>query len=629
MKRLFTLLTLIAAVGSLHAQLLFQSDFESGVPAQLTVEDAWDLGNATTLSSTYFAIPEHGDFIAVNDDAVGAGVNLSGRIISPPLDLTGFEGASLLFEAFFLDGDYGQDEQANVLVSTDAGATWTQIMTLQGAAEWQSIQVDLGDYLDQTINLAIEYTDGTGWNYGLAVDDIAILGLIRDDVRLVNLSTVRYHVVNEEVIIEGTVRNMGLDNLTSFDISYTIDGNTYTETVDGIDLGFNGEADFAHSTAFIPAEAITYDLAVEVSNPNGEADLNDYDNSTDAVVSAVTFRPDKKVVIEEGTGTWCGWCPRGAVAMEYMKENYPESFIGIAVHNGDPMVVDEHDDNIQVSGYPGCDADRSIRSAGVSTDLFIQYHEQLNQVTPVEAEVTAKFYEDTRELEVEVSAEYVTRLSGLDHRFSVILIEDGVTGTSSGYAQANYYDGGGAGPLNGAGHDWTTAGDPVPASQMVYDDVSRAILGGYFGTSGVIAADVEAADVFTQTFTYTVPNNFNWEKMHAVVLVLDGSTGAIMNADAATFDLTVGTQPVFANELLDVFPNPSRGDVNIALELAEATTVHMTVYNANGQQVATENLGKLAGEVTIPFDGTQLPAGVYSFHLNLGDRVAVKQIVIK
>ena len=36
--------------------------------------------------------------------------------------------------------------------------------------------------------------------------------------------------------------------------------------------------------------------------------------------------PKQRFVVEEGTGTWCGWCPRGIVAFRHMAEKYPETF---------------------------------------------------------------------------------------------------------------------------------------------------------------------------------------------------------------------------------------------------------------------------------------------------------------
>jgi thiol-disulfide isomerase/thioredoxin len=633
MKRIFTFLFAFAVFGALNAQTLFEANFDSGIPGDVVADDIWQVGSSNTLSSQYFEIPEHGIFVAVNDDAVGNGVDQEGRIISPLLDLTGLEAVVLSFEAYFIDGDYGADEQANVLVSSDEGMTWELATSLPGVnGEWQAIFVDLSEYVDQSILVAFEYKDGGGWNYGFCVDDVKVEALSRWNARLNGLSTLQFQVVEENATIEGTIQNLGFENLTSVDITWAANGEEHTETISGFDLEFAETYDFSHPVAFVPTEAITYDVDVTVSNPNGEEDADMSDNSGATLISGVTFRPDKKVVYEEGTGPWCGWCPRGHVAMEYMKENYEDSFIGVAVHNGstNPMVVTEHDGNTGITGYPGANIDRTLNGVSVSTDLFIQYMDILNQVAPIAVDVEATYLEDTRELTVEASAEFVTRLSGLDYRFSVIITEDDVVGSSSSYAQANFYSFQSQNlPLTGAGHDWQAAPNPVPAAEMVYKDVSRAILGGYNGTAGAIPADVEAGDVFTQTFTYDIPANYNPENMQAVVIIIDGATGQILNASEADFAVAVNTKDVFANELLEVFPNPSQGKVNISLSLAEATDVQLAVYNTTGQQIMTADLGKLAGDVIVPFDGAQLPAGVYAFHLNLGDKIAVQQVVIE
>lgn len=631
MKRIFTLFMALSVFGMLNAQTLFEANFENGIPADVTYDDVWQIGSSNTLSSQYFPIPDHGFFVAVNDDAVGNGVDQEGRIVSPPIDLTGFEGVVLSFDAYFIDGDYGGDEQGNVLVSADEGATWDMVYSAEGVnGEWQSVFIDLSDYLDQTILVAFEYKDGAAWNYGFCVDDVKVAALPRWDAKLDGITTLQFQVVEENASIEGTIQNLGFENLTSVDVTWSANGEEYTETIDGFDLAFAQTYDFSHPIAFVPAEAITYDVDVSISNPNGEEDVDMSNNSGATVISGIIYSPEKKVVYEEGTGTWCGWCPRGHVAMEYMEENYEDSFIGIAIHNGDPMVVSEHDGNSGITGYPGANIDRTLNGVSVTTPLFEQYMVELNEVVPIAVDVTAGYLEDTRELTVTASAEFVTRLSGLDYRFSVIITEDDVVGSGSGFAQVNYYSFQSQNlPLTGAGHDWQAAPNPVAAADMVYKDVSRAILGGYNGTAGTIAADVEAGDSFTQTFTYDIPADYNPENMQAIVLLIDGATGQILNANESVLSVVVNTKDVFANELLEVFPNPSQGKVNISLSLAEATDVQLAVYNTTGQQIMTADLGKLAGDVVVPFDGAQLPAGVYAFHLNLGDKIAVQQVVIE
>ena len=44
---------------------------------------------------------------------------------------------------------------------------------------------------------------------------------------------------------------------------------------------------------------------------------------------------NRKVVMEEGTGTWCGYCPEGMATILRMKEKYPDNFIAVAIHDDD------------------------------------------------------------------------------------------------------------------------------------------------------------------------------------------------------------------------------------------------------------------------------------------------------
>ena len=49
--------------------------------------------------------------------------------------------------------------------------------------------------------------------------------------------------------------------------------------------------------------------------------------------------PIHRPLIEEYTGTWCGWCVRGIVGMELLRETYGDDFIGVAYHNDDGMEI--------------------------------------------------------------------------------------------------------------------------------------------------------------------------------------------------------------------------------------------------------------------------------------------------
>ena len=45
---------------------------------------------------------------------------------------------------------------------------------------------------------------------------------------------------------------------------------------------------------------------------------------------------EKYVMVEDFTGTWCGWCPRISYAIEKLEEETDDAVI-VAAHQGDPM----------------------------------------------------------------------------------------------------------------------------------------------------------------------------------------------------------------------------------------------------------------------------------------------------
>ena len=67
----------------------------------------------------------------------------------------------------------------------------------------------------------------------------------------------------------------------------------------------------------------------------------------------------KKVLIEEFTGSWCGYCPSGAEILEDLVDSL--NVIGVAIHSGDYMTI-EHggflEESYPSSGYPSGMVDR-------------------------------------------------------------------------------------------------------------------------------------------------------------------------------------------------------------------------------------------------------------------------------
>ncbi|MCX6641050.1 MAG: T9SS type A sorting domain-containing protein [bacterium] len=68
--------------------------------------------------------------------------------------------------------------------------------------------------------------------------------------------------------------------------------------------------------------------------------------------------------------------------------------------------------------------------------------------------------------------------------------------------------------------------------------------------------------------------------------------------------------------LLGAFPNPFNPSTTIRFTLPQAAQVALEVFDINGRVVGVQHVEPLqAGEQSIPFDGSDLPSGVYLYRL--------------
>ena len=403
-----------------------------------------------------------------------------------------------------------------------------------------------------------------------------------------------------------TVKNGGTETI-SFSVTCETDG--YTSTVDVTDLTMGETIQLEFDTW--AATAGEYELNVTTDLNGDEIPENDNVSKTIAVVSVV---PEKKVVGEEGTGTWCGWCVRGIVYMDSMRMKYPDTWIGIGVHNGDPMVVPEYDAGVGPligNAYPGGLVDRGWYCD--PSDFEAYYLERMQAIPPAHLNIENRMYDPgTRELSFTLTADFV--VSASDYRLSAVLLEHEVTGTESGYNQANYYSGGGNGPMGG----WENLPNPVPAEDMVYQDVARALLGDFNGIENSLPASINAGESHSWDFTVTLDESWEVEHMEIVGMLIDHANGTIENGTLA--DLLVGIPEEKDEASIQIYPNPARNTVSIT----HVENADVLVYNMEGQQVLAQE--RVSGTCTFNVSG--LMNGTYIVKILNEDEIITRKVVI-
>jgi len=242
----------------------------------------------------------------------------------------------------------------------------------------------------------------------------------------------------------------------------------------------------------------------------------------------------KRVLCEEGTGVWCGYCVRGICAMNDMKNAHPDNWIGIAVHSGDspdPMVVTNYDAYLKTifqDQYPNGLIDRT--TVKDPSDFESAYLTAVTKVPLVDMSIkNIQWNNLSRSLSYTIQAIVLVNFNG-DYRFNSVITEDSVHGTTAAWNQTNYYANNAQGKMCG----FDTLPNPVPAASMYYNHVARYLFDGWDGIQGSIKTNVNhlVGDTITYDFVYptALPAGWNASHINVIGFVIKHDDGTIVNA---------------------------------------------------------------------------------------------------
>jgi len=226
----------------------------------------------------------------------------------------------------------------------------------------------------------------------------------------------------------------------------------------------------------------------------------------------------KRVLLEQYTGAWCGWCVDGTVIMDEIIKAHPDRVIGIKLHSGDSMQIpltQVINSGLGVRSYPSGSIDRKNFGGAIpqSRSNWKTYCEgQLAQPAKVEVNVTYNINKTTRQLMVKVYANMITTVFD-PLRFNVIITEDSVSGTGNGWDQSNYLSG------RDGYEDNPYYNQPRKIVGYQHMKVVRTYLGGAWGIQGTFEKPAQQGKVYVQDFNFTIPDNWKIEHLHIIGLV--------------------------------------------------------------------------------------------------------------
>lgn len=509
----------------------FQTDFSEGIPSDFVLYDRDKNEPSADMAAAGFAIGtpwialeegKEGNVVAASTSWYKKAGTSNDWMITSAFTV-GSADAVLSWRAMASDSEYRDGYKVYISSTGSEVSDFTADPVFQvskEAASWTQRQVSLADYVGQTIRVA--FVNNTKDRAMLYIDDLfaGIPSCIDFECELEKGIMTQYG----EFYPTGKVQVK--EEVSSFTVSITLGEQTLTQTFDQqVKAGLSATWTMSQPITIERGTMLPYSISVEA---NGDRTCRE------GKVSFIAH----KVVAEEVTGTWCGYCVRGIVAMEQMRAEHPDDYIGIAVHGSSITWVDgmafEPTEYLEplfqrlgMSGYPHCTVNRQKKFTDDPALIPSFYTQAKNGNKPkVDIVLSAEYDAELDQITAHTRLFSCTDDAEADYHCVFVMIENEVRGQGIGFYQNNYYAG-----VHGYG-DYTYWPAVVPDTLMVYPDVARALYGTYDGVADLYPTQLEQGMTYSASYTLdSIPTMIHERANTELAVLLLNKNGVIANAD--------------------------------------------------------------------------------------------------
>jgi thiol-disulfide isomerase/thioredoxin len=238
-----------------------------------------------------------------------------------------------------------------------------------------------------------------------------------------------YSCSKPESFSDLTVQQNSLIPGLNVESSYLKDQLISFNMIDSEGNNITSGTSFTVDNQLINGNTISYDeIGSHYVSANYTIDSQNY--STDLIVFDIV-EPINKVIVEDYTGTWCGYCPPVAHAIYELKEVY-DNIISVGIHNNDELTIDQESDlrsELGISGFPSARLNRTI-------SWFDPYQiSDVNSLLSEENNVAISIKSALENIDLEVNLRIVSNVELVNHKLVIYLVESNLI-----YDQSNYFN---------------------------------------------------------------------------------------------------------------------------------------------------------------------------------------------
>lgn len=403
--------------------------------------------------------------------------------------------------------------------------------------------------------------------------------------------------------VKFSVYNSGINEISSVGYSYVLSpsgvtGEGEVTLSDPVPACLGAKASAAFN-ADVPDTDTPQTIEVTLTKVNGQPNAV-APAMASADLTPVPFVPVNRPLMDEYTGTWCGYCPRGFIALEEMNRRHPDEFIAASFHNGDVMTITSYYP-YYVTGFPSATLNRKVEidpyyGSSASTPMGIDddWQAMAAEFCPAEINASLAWQDESMQVLVLKSASrFVFDSSDVDYSVSYMIVADGMTAPDKesipDWMQSNYYSK--TEPdMEGIGWEVFCNG-PGTVPGIVYNDVV-VFTTDYYGYSEAVPDDVVSGETYTHEITVPVADIINIDgnslvqdnaQLRVIAVLMNADTKEVINCARSGFVSTSGVSRMMADD---------------------ARVVKVVYHDLTGRRLSAPAAGSIAIRTEVLSDGT-------------------------
>ena len=219
------------------------------------------------------------------------------------------------------------------------------------------------------------------------------------------------------------------------------------------------------------------------------------------------------VLVEDYTGTWCGWCPRVSQAIKLLKEETSQISV-VAVHVGDNMQISKSSaltNAFSVNSYPHVRLNRNSKWDGDQPNNLGAVTGLLGSPRKIGLAMESSLNDRTLSLKVKTQFGFPYT----DLKLVVFVLENEIIADQINFT--SYFP----------ELDRYTNSDNQPVSKsFIHDNVLRESLTAVLGDD-IESSSTQSGIIYEKSFNYDIPSDFDISKMEVVAIIVDKDKQAI------------------------------------------------------------------------------------------------------